>query len=255
MAAPGSGPTKRKFTNGDVMACFTEEHRRQVGKIELSAAEITEILNEQVLEDTEVTRQAVSKRLKDLEGGKIQRHQHGRSYLYTRSDDLDRLFREPEPVTTAPAPGGRPPKEKEETEDTGFSLRSWLSSDRQQMSGRDLPGLAIMLIVVGVFGYLALRALGKAFETFGDDDVVKDGKVHLGIESGAALVLTITLFFVSAAAVAYFVAAPALTAIFAANAIWGVFTLLAIPIVTRVLAYGSVVVSTKTVAFARGVRA
>lgn len=117
MAAPGSGPTKRKFTNDDVMACFTEEHRRQVGKIELSAAEITEILNEQVLEDTEVTRQAVSKRLKDLEGDKIQRHQHGRSHLYTLEDDLDRLFREPEPVTSGPAPGGsagggEPPQEQ-----------------------------------------------------------------------------------------------------------------------------------------------
>lgn len=107
MAAPNSGPGARKFTDDDVLAAFDEEQRRSVGKIELSAKEVTELLNEQILpEETTVTRQAVDKRLKEMVGDKLARAQHGRSYLYRRPDDIDRLFR-PEVADTGPAPGGK----------------------------------------------------------------------------------------------------------------------------------------------------
>lgn len=104
MAAPNGGPTGRKFTNADVLAVFSEENRRQVGKIELSAKEVTEILNGKVLpQDKTVTRQAVDTRLNDLEGSELVRSKHGRSYLYRRPDDIERLFSEP---THTPAPAG-----------------------------------------------------------------------------------------------------------------------------------------------------
>lgn len=106
MAAPDTGPSAKKFTDSDVMAVFDEENRRHVGKIELTAKEVTEILNEGILpEGTTVTRQAVDSRLNDLVGDKLVRSKHGRSYLYRRPDDIDRLFSD-KPQTPPPAPAG-----------------------------------------------------------------------------------------------------------------------------------------------------
>lgn len=122
----------------------------------------------------------------------------------------------------------------------------------KETQSKSLPGVAIFVVFMGIFGFFAITTLLAALETFGDDRLIEDGQLQLSIESGAAVVLTGTLFFASATVVAYYLAAPALTAAFALNALWGVFTLLAIPIVTRVLAYVSVVVSTKSVAFIRG---
>ena len=107
MGAPTSGPGAQKFTDDDVLAAFDEEQRRSVGKIELSAKEIQEILNKQILPDeTTVTRQAVDNRLGKMDGDTIARAQHGRSYLYRLPDDIDRLFRH-EVAGTDPGPGGK----------------------------------------------------------------------------------------------------------------------------------------------------
>lgn len=100
MAAPDTGRTERKFTNSDVAEVFAGPHRRELGKIELSAKEVMEILNEEVLdEDTTVTRQAVDKRLNNLvdespDGAnwELVRKKHGRSHLYYRDSDLDKIF-------------------------------------------------------------------------------------------------------------------------------------------------------------------
>jgi hypothetical protein len=107
MGAPTSGPGAQKFTDDDVLAAFDEEQRRSVGKIELSAKEIQEILNKQILPDeTTVTRQAVDNRLGKMDGDTIARAQHGRSYLYRLPDDIDRLFRH-EIAGTGPPSGGK----------------------------------------------------------------------------------------------------------------------------------------------------
>jgi hypothetical protein len=99
MAAPKTGQTKRKFSNEQLAQVFTGDYRQELGKIELSAQEITDILNEHILEDSTVTRQAVNNRLKNLVGkdfdpleGRLVRKTHGRSFMYYRDTDLERVF-------------------------------------------------------------------------------------------------------------------------------------------------------------------
>jgi len=100
MEVPDTSPKNRKFTNEQLAKVFEQDYRKRVGKIELSAGEITEILNEEILDNgTTVTRQAVDKRLNELVGtqfegldGKLLRSQHGRSYLYYRDTDMERVF-------------------------------------------------------------------------------------------------------------------------------------------------------------------
>lgn len=138
MGAPDTGPKSKKFTNDDILRCFDEEHRRHVGKIELSAAEITEILNERVLSgDTSVTRQAVDNRLKELAGDELVRNEHGRSYLYARRTDIDDLF--------APSGGGGGPIQEPQKE--------------SKASPMDLPGV----FVLALLGWTAGWAIYKSF--------------------------------------------------------------------------------------------
>lgn len=83
----------QKFTDEQLLECFNETHRRRVGKIELSSKEITNILNNQVLNaESKVTRQAVHNRLEKLKGDKLQRNKHGRLHTYIRLDDIDNLW-------------------------------------------------------------------------------------------------------------------------------------------------------------------
>jgi len=164
MSAPHSGPTSRKFTNSDVLRCFDEENRRHVGKIELSSKEITGIMNERVLDEQEVTRQAVKNRLDDMVGDKLVKNEHGRSHLYARSDDIDRLFREPEPVTT-PAGGGSGGNGRQPTKRTGglFS-RLFGPKDREMW----LPGVVIA-VFIGFVGYHAFKATYSRIQDIDSD--------------------------------------------------------------------------------------
>jgi len=156
MAAPNGGPTQKKFTNGDVLRCFNEEHRRRVGKIELSASEITEILNSEILADGKsVTRQAVDKRLNELAGDELKKNKHGRSYLYARDTDLDDLFSSPAPVGSASGGGSGGGGYKEPTKNTSSKWRGWLSPDKQTM---DVPAL-ILLALVGIIGWRSFNAV------------------------------------------------------------------------------------------------
>lgn len=181
MAAPNSGPGARKFTDDDVLAAFDEEQRRSVGKIELSAKEVTEILNEQILpEETAVTRQAVDKRLKEMVGDKLARAQHGRSYLYRRPDDIDRLFR-PEVADTGPAPGGKgglpsddyAPESSTETRDreTVEEIETKVVTDGGvELFSRFLPPLAAVTIAASL-GFLITGTTGIATWVFGSISV------------------------------------------------------------------------------------
>lgn len=89
-----------KFTDADVLSAFDETHRRSVGKIELNAEEVAQILNEEILSEDSVTRQAVHNRLKKLvKEEKLRQHDHGRSYTYTLSEDIEKLFKVGETTT------------------------------------------------------------------------------------------------------------------------------------------------------------
>ena len=126
------GPTSQKFSNRDVLQCFGEEHRKHVGKIELSSKEVTAILNNRVLEDTEVTRQAVKNRLDEMTGDQLIKNKHGRSHLYARSGDLDNLFRTPEPTSGAATGGGGRPLIEDEKENK-------IKQHYQEQTGEELP--------------------------------------------------------------------------------------------------------------------
>lgn len=180
-----NGPGKRKFTDRDVLRCFNEENRRNVGKIELSSKEITEILNQSVLDGEEVTRQAVKNRLDEMVGDELVRNQHGRSHLYSRSNDLDRLFREPEPTTAGPAPSGggpgdgRPPKQ----ETYEVPQRKDSSTGRWGVSGRDLPGVLIMMGVMFATAFVGYKLLVEVHQNFEDEPSVKRA-VWAGLTGG-----------------------------------------------------------------------
>jgi hypothetical protein len=158
-----------------VLRCFDEENRRSVGKIELSSKEITEILNSRVLDDEEVTRQAVKNRLDDMEGDKLVKNEHGRSHLYSRSDDLDRLFREPEPATTpAGGSGGSHPPRTKET--SGLFGRLFSTEKDREMA---VPSLMILAILVGTIGFVALQALSAAYKIYNSSTIRDGSKVDI----------------------------------------------------------------------------
>lgn len=100
MAAPRTGPNQRKLRNEHLAEVFEGDYRKEAGKLELNANEIKEILNGGILPDgTTVTRQAVDKRLDALVGtefeglsGRLERTKHGRSHLYYRTADLEKVF-------------------------------------------------------------------------------------------------------------------------------------------------------------------
>lgn len=162
MGAPNSGPSGKKFTNSDVLAAFNEENRRRVGKIELTVKEVTEILNEKILPDgTTVTRQAVDNRLNKLVGDKLVRSKHGRSYLYRRPDDIERLFSEPT-HTSAPAGGGAPPNERgKEFQMSSTSFLANLGNNQTVLAGVFVMILGTFLVASPLF--LAVQPIQSVF--------------------------------------------------------------------------------------------
>jgi len=44
-------------------------------------------------------------------------------------------------------------------------VKSLLSDDRGQMGGRDLPGVAIVLTIAGVIGFVAIQVMSTVVET------------------------------------------------------------------------------------------
>jgi hypothetical protein len=166
MATPESGPGKKKFYNDDVLRCFDEEHRRRVGKIELSASEVTDILNNRVLSESKsVTRQAVSKRLDELvETGDLVRNEHGRSHLYARQTDIDDLF--------APAAGGGGQITQQKETSGLFS-----GSSTGQRRSMELPGVFVVMLLGAVGWFTVKSCIEWAFDT--DSDAI--GAAWLGL--------------------------------------------------------------------------
>jgi len=86
-----------KVTDKEIMEAFNRQHRKEEGKIELSASEVSEILNSKILKEGKtITRQAVDKRLSDLVGNGLVGIKHGRSHLYAREVDFENVFTDEE---------------------------------------------------------------------------------------------------------------------------------------------------------------
>lgn len=84
MAAP------KKLTVRKLLEVFDGNYRYQENKIELTASEVTEIINGNLLGDgTTVSRQAVHYRLQNLVGTKLVQVKHGRTHTYYRVGELD----------------------------------------------------------------------------------------------------------------------------------------------------------------------